>query len=100
MTDSPEPRNEASSVGTEVTVTDVPDVPDVTEAAARPLLRVVKGDPTPEELAALVAVLAARGSSGPAPEVAPLSHWNSPASRLRRPLHAGPGAWLGSSLPQ
>ncbi|MFD0773758.1 acyl-CoA carboxylase subunit epsilon, partial [Streptomonospora algeriensis] len=36
--------------------------PDPSQPAARPapLLRVVRGDPTPEEVAALVAVLTAR----------------------------------------
>ncbi len=32
----------------------------------RPLLRIVRGDPTPEELAALVAVLAAASAGGQA----------------------------------
>ncbi len=35
---------------------------------ARPVLRVVRGDATPEELAALVAVLAAAGGGAAAPE--------------------------------
>ncbi|HEX3296394.1 MAG TPA: acyl-CoA carboxylase epsilon subunit, partial [Nocardioides sp.] len=38
---------------------------DVGEAA--PVLRVVRGDPTPEELAALVAVVAALGGGPAAP---------------------------------
>ena len=37
----------------------------------RPLLRVVKGDATPEEVAALVAVVAALGSGGGEPPSAP-----------------------------
>ncbi len=36
-----------------------------------PVLRVVKGDPTPEELAALIAVVSARAAAAPAPESGP-----------------------------
>ena len=63
----------------------------------RPLLRVVRGDPTPEELAALVTVLSAR----PAPAAPPVrrSVWGNPARRVRRPLRPGPGAWRASALP-
>lgn len=60
--------------------------------AGRPLLRVVRGDPSPEELAAVVAVLAARASAGSAtPPPAPPNGW-------RRPLDRGPGAWRQSGL--
>jgi hypothetical protein len=63
------------------------------------LLRVVKGEPTAEELAALVGVLASLG--GPAvtpPPPAPV--WNSPR-RLHRvvPPH-GEGGWRSSGLPR
>ena len=40
----------------------------------RPLLRVVSGEPAPEELAALVAVLTARGTA-PAGEPEPVTTW-------------------------
>ncbi len=63
-----------------------------------PLLRVVKGDPSPEELAALVAVVASLGGSAAAPtRRTPV--WNAPARMQRRALRSGPGAWRGSSLP-
>jgi hypothetical protein len=65
------------------------------EVSARPLLRVVKGDPTPEELAALVAVLASRGGGQPAAE-APRSPWGRPGVGLRHPLPVGTGAWRQS----
>ena len=66
---------------------------DVTDPDVRPLLQVVKGDPSPQELAALVAIVAARASQ-PAPTVeAPLSSWAAPKWRVRRPLSTGPGAW-------
>jgi hypothetical protein len=61
------------------------------------MLRVVRGDATPEELAALIAVLAGRGGAEPQPEPA-RSLWSRPA--LRGPLHPGPGAWLASALPR
>lgn len=73
------------------------DQPDA--APARPLLRVVRGNPTPEELAALLAVVASRGAAAPAPEPAPPSRWASRAAGLRRPLSPGPGAWRASGLP-
>ncbi|MGQ0630103.1 MAG: acyl-CoA carboxylase subunit epsilon [Sporichthyaceae bacterium] len=67
--------------------------------AARPLLRIVRGTPDDYELAALVAVLAAR-SGGAAPEPEPaLPAWNDRASGLRRPLPHGPGAWRASAWP-
>jgi hypothetical protein len=63
----------------------------------RPLLRVVRGNPTPEELAALVAVVASRG--GPEPEPPPArSLWRRPV--LRTALATGPGAWRASALPR
>ena len=69
---------------------------DATEPA-RPLLRVVRGDPTPEELAALIAVVSSRG--GDVEEPAPQrSLWGRPS--LRRPLTMGPGAWKASNLPR
>jgi hypothetical protein len=58
----------------------------------RPALE-VSGIPTSEELAVVVAVLAARPTRVEAPEPAPPSRWNDRAAALRRPLHPGPGAW-------
>ena len=62
------------------------------------MLRVVRGNPTPDELAALIAVVASRsGAAGPEP--APVrSPWGRPA--LRSSLPTGPGAWRASSLPR
>jgi hypothetical protein len=67
---------------------------------AKPALRVVKGDPTPEELAALVAVVAARRAdvAEPPPRRRPV--WGHPSGAMRRPHRAGPGAWRASSLPR
>ena len=62
-----------------------------------PLLRVVRGDPTSEELAALLAVVTARRSDEAAPEPVP-SLWSRPV--LRAALAHGSGAWRASSLPR
>jgi hypothetical protein len=66
----------------------------------RPFLRVVRGEPTAEELAALVAVLSARAAAGAAAaRPRPRSAWAEPAARLRAPLAPGPAAWRRSALP-
>jgi hypothetical protein len=63
-----------------------------------PYLRVVRGEPAAEELAAVVAVLAARaGAPAPAPRVRPA--WADPARRLGLTARPGPGAWRRSALP-
>ena len=65
----------------------------------QPLLRIVRGDATPEEIAALVAVIASLGGSAPVPEK-PRSTWAHPARGLR-PVHRhGPGAWRASGRPR
>lgn len=66
----------------------------------RPLLRVVKGDPTPEELAALVAVVTARGSAAGAGEPPHFSLWARKARQIRPPLRPGFGAWRASMMPR
>jgi len=65
-----------------------------------PLLRVVRGEPTAEELAALVAVLAARAAASARPERRWRSGWADPATRPRAPLRPGPLAWRRSALPR
>ncbi|MCF2529832.1 acyl-CoA carboxylase subunit epsilon [Yinghuangia soli] len=61
------------------------------------MIKIVRGEPTPEELAAIVAVVAARAAAGGPPESpAPPSQWNTPARLVRTPLHPGPGAWQAS----
>jgi hypothetical protein len=62
-------------------------------------LQILKGDPTPEELAALVAVLAARPSA-PAPrETERASNWATYWRNARQPFHPGPGQWRASAHP-
>jgi len=68
--------------------------------AGQPFLRVVRGEPTPEELAALVAVLMARSGVPEAAPVAPArSGWSDRSRQLRGSLSRGPGAWRRSALP-
>ena len=64
-----------------------------------PALRIVTPDATPEEVAALVAVLATVGA--PVAEArAPRSQWASPARLTARSLPQGPGGWRASGLPR
>lgn len=61
------------------------------------LLRVIAGEPTDEELAALVAVLAATAGNGPAANPSSVTqHWARPA-HVRR---AKPRSWAESRLPR
>jgi hypothetical protein len=70
---------------------------DETEAA-RPLLQVINADATPEEVAAIVAVLSALGGGAPAPK-RPVPAWSAPQRQVRRTLANGPGGWRASGLP-
>ncbi|MFD0685423.1 acyl-CoA carboxylase subunit epsilon [Actinomadura fibrosa] len=74
----------------------------------RTFLRVVHGDPTPEEVAALVAVLTARARAAAAArgggDTRPPSRWADRSRLVRRTaaggvLPRGPGAWRASGLP-
>ncbi|KQT94916.1 hypothetical protein ASG49_04695 [Marmoricola sp. Leaf446] len=60
-------------------------------------MRVVSGNPSPEELAALVAVVAAAGSGGASDSPAPRSEWSARHRLVRGPHRHGPGAWRASA---
>ncbi len=64
-----------------------------------PELRILRGEPTAEELAALVVVLlagpAATGSSPPSAR----SAWASPARAVRPPVYQTVDGWRRSGLP-
>jgi hypothetical protein len=62
----------------------------------RPLLRIVKGDPTPDEVAALVAVVSAIGAAQADTGRKPRSEWSSHHRKLRSPLAP---TWRSSTLP-
>jgi hypothetical protein len=66
----------------------------------RPLLRVIKGDATEEEVAALVAVVAALGSTGEAAPARPRPEWSAPKRQVRQTFRHGRGGWRASSLPR
>ncbi|KUL38613.1 hypothetical protein ADL22_17740 [Streptomyces sp. NRRL F-4489] len=71
------------------------------------MIKVVRGNPTPEELAAALAVVKARAAAvaaGPGQEAAGRgSEWSDPAAtvpaRARLP-HPGPRAWRTSFWPR
>jgi len=68
------------------------------ERANKSALRIVRGTPTPEELAVVTAVVAAAsvaGSEAPADEPR-RGRWNDPATTHRQPWLASPGAWRAS----
>jgi len=57
-------------------------------------LRIVRGEPTPEELAALTAIVTAAGEAEEtAAEPPRRGRWNDPAETHRRPWQQGPGGW-------
>ncbi|GGS25097.1 acyl-CoA carboxylase subunit epsilon [Actinokineospora fastidiosa] len=64
-----------------------------------PLFRVVRGTPSPEELAALTAVILAAASGDGDSAPTPASPWSARVTQTRRPLDPGPGAWRASGLP-
>ena len=64
-----------------------------------PVLRVIRGDATPEEIAAVVAVLLSRPVLAEAPPRPAPSAWANRSRLLRRPVFPGPGAWRRSGLP-
>jgi len=76
---------------------------DTGQPPSEPLLRVVRGDASPlapEEIAALVAVLASRAAVADEPPEPTRSAWSDRSAQLRRPVTPGPGAWRSSALPR
>jgi hypothetical protein len=72
----------------------------VSEPTPQPALRIVRGEPTPEELAVVAAVVtaAASGGSAAAEPARERGRWNDPAHVLRRPLPPpGPGGWRSAA---
>ena len=73
---------------------------------ARPVLSIVRGQPTEAEIAAVIAVLAVRAraaaalASVPGPASASHSAWSDRSRRLREPIVRGHGAWRASALPR
>lgn len=63
-----------------------------------PLLRVVAGSPTADELAVVVAVLSTR--SGSTEEVPAFSLWARKSRNIRPTQRPGFGAWRASMMPR
>jgi hypothetical protein len=63
-----------------------------------PYLRIVRGDASAEEIAALVAALAAR-TAPEAKAVPRANNWRNPAHRMRGALPHGTGAWRAAFMP-
>ena len=69
------------------------------ETGGRPVLRIVRGTPTPDELAAIVAVVAAASGGDVRPAAAPAAAgWAAHHRTLRGPLPTG--GWRASSAPR
>ena len=74
--------------------------PSAADGSGRPALRVISGDASAEEIAALLAVISARSAGAPRrPDPSP-SGWNDHGRGLRGPLPHGPGAWTSSGRPR
>ena len=75
-------------------------IAEVSDDDARPVaLRVVRGTPSDEELAALVVVLASRAGTPDAPPPAGPTAWTTSARGGRSLPPPGPGAWVRSGRP-
>jgi hypothetical protein len=73
--------------------------------AEPPVFRVVRGNPSVEETAALAVVLAAKLAAGPPAghgpaRRGPASRWADRARSMRAPLTRGPDAWRASGQPR
>lgn len=75
------------------------DAPQGDAENAQPFLSVTRGNPTPEELAALTAVVSALAAGQPQETASPARHserfWHRRA-QFNVPLKAGPGSWRRS----
>lgn len=72
----------------------------VVEQTGRPVLRVVRGQPSTTDLAVIAAAIAAAGSaSSDVPADAPRS-WGAYWREVRQPLPTGAGAWRASARPR
>jgi Acyl-CoA carboxylase epsilon subunit len=69
-------------------------------ASGQPPLRLVRGDATPEEVAALLAVLTAASAGDPGPAPRRTTAWTSRERAVRRLPTPGPGAWRASAWPR
>ncbi|WP_338748332.1 acyl-CoA carboxylase epsilon subunit [Janibacter alittae] len=69
------------------------------ESPTAPRIEVI-GDASPEQVAALVAVLSAAGGGQDEGPSGPASRWASRERLVRAPLHPAPGAWRAAAFPR
>jgi hypothetical protein len=74
---------------------------DAPAGADRPALRVINGDASAEEIAAVVAAVtvAAQPPARPAQRARGVGGWADRPALLRRPLRPGPDGWRASGRP-
>ena len=74
----------------------------VAAPAPGPVLAFARGNPSGEQIAAVVAVLAARTAwpAGATQARETRSEWSARSRLLRAPLPRGPGGWRASALPR
>ncbi|WP_329090341.1 MULTISPECIES: acyl-CoA carboxylase subunit epsilon [unclassified Streptosporangium] len=65
-------------------------------------LKIIKGDATPEEIAAVVIALSTRAAPASPASKAPQTSksWSNHSHRMRKVLPVGQGAWRSSALPR
>ena len=71
-----------------------------TSDSGAPALQVISGNATPEEIAIILALVAASGGGEPEPDVTEVNRWNDRSEHLRSYLYPGQGAWRASALPR
>ncbi len=69
------------------------------EVPAAPVIRILHGAPTREELGVIVALLSAMGGGRPAAAPAPTSRWAAPGVRLGQ-VAPGRDGWRFSGMPR
>ncbi len=69
------------------------------EVEGRPVLRIVRGGPTDDDIAALVVALSTRAAADP-PPAPPRSLWRNRSRNIRPAVSPSPGAWRASGLPR
>ena len=67
-----------------------------------PVLKIVRGEPSPEELAALIAVLLSRAAAAGAEQAAPrkVSGWTDRSRYVHAPGTRSSGGWRASAFPR
>jgi hypothetical protein len=97
---------ESAVTESEPSVADTDSSTDSSTDARTPRIRVVHGNPTAEELAAVVTVLAAVSvatgqsrSDNDQPSGAVRGGWTARERGVRAPLRTGPGGWRASAFP-